>query len=302
MTKKLHHRNIHNDGYDFKLLSTTYPTLNKFIDLNQYENSSIDFSNPEAVIALNKALLIEHYDVAGWDILKGQLCPPIPGRTDYLHYIADLLSINQDVIPVGSKVKGLDIGTGSGCIYPILGNSVYGWRFVATDIDSDSLNNCKEILSNNITLRKNIKLRYQKSVHQIFKGIIKSGESFDFTMCNPPFYSSLSESKRASERKLKGLNANKEKKEHSNKITISSNFGGTKHELWYPGGESAFIIKMIEQSFEVKDQCRWFTTIVSNHKNINDLNKKIKAFDCSNIKTIKMEHGNKTVHILAWSF
>jgi 23S rRNA (adenine1618-N6)-methyltransferase len=48
-------------------------------------------------------LLISYYDIQKWDI-PHYLCPPIPGRADYIHYIADLLAeSNNGIIP---KVMG----------------------------------------------------------------------------------------------------------------------------------------------------------------------------------------------------
>jgi len=152
----LHPRNLDRFGYDFEELIKICPELKIFVSVNEHNiNSSdseqakqtIDFSNPEAVKSLNKALLITHYGIQDWDIPKNYLCPPIPGRADYIHYIADLLaSSNNGIIPEGETVQGLDIGIGANCIYPIIGNSTYGWSFVGTDIDEKAIQNCKKII------------------------------------------------------------------------------------------------------------------------------------------------------------
>lgn len=132
----LHSRNLHRSRYDFKLLIEKCPELKSFVFINEFGNQTIDFSNPQAVKILNKALLTTYYDIQNWDIPKNYLCPPIPGRVDYIHYIADLLAeSNNGNIPTGIEIEGLDIGTGANCIYPIIGNSVYDWSFVCTDID-----------------------------------------------------------------------------------------------------------------------------------------------------------------------
>lgn len=306
MTKELHTRNIHNELYDFKALIEAYPSLDKFVTTNNYGNLSIDFSDSKAVLTLNTSLLYHHYKIQFWSIPKGHLCPPIPGRVDYLHYIADILAEdNNKDVPVGTKVKGLDIGTGTGCIYPILGNAVYGWKFVATDINSESINHCKNLLNKNAHLKKNIKVRYQSSIDSIFNGIVKSDEKFDFTMCNPPFFTSLKEAKSASNRKTVNLNFNKEKKGHIQTKTSpnkETNFGGIEHELWCPGGESGFIKKMIKESIEVQNQCRWFTTLVSNKSNLPVLISQLDGYEGLKHRTIQMKHGHKVSHILAWSF
>ncbi|MBT4792237.1 MAG: 23S rRNA (adenine(1618)-N(6))-methyltransferase RlmF [Halobacteriovoraceae bacterium] len=302
--KGLHSRNIHLQEYNFDALIKDYPSLASFVKKNKYDALGIDFFNPNAVLTLNQALLAHHYKVIDWSVPKGHLCPPVPGRADYIHYIADLLAEAHDgKPPVGTKIKGLDIGSGTSCIYPILGNCIYGWKFVGSDISSDAINHANKILNSNPTLKKNIKTRFQKSAKHTFKDLIKSDEKFDFTMCNPPFYSSLEEAKNASSRKVKNLNVNKVKKGHTpvNKNN-PSNFGGIKAELWCPGGEISFIKEMIKESIIVKDQCRWFTTLVSKASHLTELDKFLQGFKPTEIRTLEMHHGQKTSQILVWRF
>ena len=116
-TKKLHERNIHNENYDFKKLSKASKGLIRFIKESESGKMSINFENPDAIIELNKAILVSDYDIKDWSIPEGNLCPPVPGRANYLHYIADLIKpTDSSPIPVGKTVKGLDIGTGAGCM------------------------------------------------------------------------------------------------------------------------------------------------------------------------------------------
>ncbi|MFG1503768.1 23S rRNA (adenine(1618)-N(6))-methyltransferase RlmF [Halobacteriovorax sp. ZH5_bin.2] len=300
-TKELHQRNLHNKGYDFKALIESFPSLANFVKENQYGNQSVNFSDAGAVLCLNQALLAHYYKVEHWSVPQGNLVPPIPGRVDYIHYIADLLAQeNKGKIPVGPKIKGLDIGTGTSCIYPILGNSIYGWKFVGSDSSSQAINHANSMLKSNASLKKNIKARFQKSPNHIFIDLIKNDEKFDFTMCNPPFYSSQEEADKERATKLKNLNANKVKKGH--KPSAKSNFGGVKNELWCEGGERAFVTNMIQESVEFKDQCRWFTTLISQKENLLELEKELKKQRVSDSRLIEMNHGNKIAHILAWRF
>lgn len=147
----LHPRNSHRSRYDFEQLIASCPELKQFVSINEHHpdtlGETIDFSNPDAVKWLNKALLIHYYGIQNWDIPKNYLCPPIPGRADYIHYIADLLAeSNNGIVPTGTEVEGLDVGVGANCIYPIIGNSVYDWSFVGTDIDEKALQNCSAII------------------------------------------------------------------------------------------------------------------------------------------------------------
>ena len=92
---ELHVRNLHRSRYDFPQLMKTCPELAPFVSLNKYNDLSVDFSDPHAVKILNKALLKHFYGIQYWDIPQDFLCPPIPGRADYIHYLADLLSANN---------------------------------------------------------------------------------------------------------------------------------------------------------------------------------------------------------------
>ena len=99
-SSKLHPRNRHQGRYDFARLVAVDSALAGFVTCNDYGESSIDFADPAAVKALNRALLKNDYGIHEWNIPEQQLCPPVPGRADYLHYLADLLtSTNKGVLP-----------------------------------------------------------------------------------------------------------------------------------------------------------------------------------------------------------
>ncbi|HBI21907.1 MAG TPA: 23S rRNA (adenine(1618)-N(6))-methyltransferase, partial [Legionella sp.] len=116
----LHPRNPHRFRYDFEQLTLCCPELSELTSINKHNIISIDFSNPMAVKTLNKALLKQFYGISNWDIPANYLCPPIPGRADYIHYMADLLiSSNNGVLPPGKLIKALDIGIGANCVYPM---------------------------------------------------------------------------------------------------------------------------------------------------------------------------------------
>ena len=82
----LHPRNRFRARYDFPQLIACSPALGAFVKPNAYGNASIDYADPLAVKALNQALLRQAYDLEHWDIPPGYLCPPIPGRSDYLYH------------------------------------------------------------------------------------------------------------------------------------------------------------------------------------------------------------------------
>lgn len=291
----LHPRNKHKLGYDFEKLISTTPILKEFVVPNKFGNESIDFSNPKAVKALNQALLITYYDINYWDIPEGFLCPPIPGRAEYIHYIADVLCEVYGEIPMGNKIKILDIGTGSNLIYPIIGISTYGWQFVGSEIDSQSIKWADKIAKSNSSLKDLVELRIQASKRNVFKNIIKEGEYFDITLCNPPFHSSKEEATNGTIRKVKNL-----KKETTIKPIL--NFGGVNNELWCKGGELAFITNMIYESVHFKTQSLWFSTLVSKKENLKSIYKLLKKVGTVEVKTIDLSQGNKISRLVFWSF
>ena len=295
----LHPRNPHRFGYDFNQLIASCPKLKAFVFTNEYGTETIDFSIPEAVKALNNSLLISEYEIQNWDIPKDYLCAPIPGRADYIHYVADLLaSSNDGIIPEGETVQGLDIGIGSNCIYPIIGNSVYNWSFVGTDIDENAIQNCKKIIENNPQLIDAISLQLQVESRFIFKNIITPEDKFAFTICNPPFHSSATEATKSSLRKVNNLEASAKEKI----IIPVLNFGGQNAELWCEGGELGFITQMIFESAKYPLQCFWFTTLVSKKENLSSLYKTLNKVSAVEVKTIDMAQGQKTSRIVAWTF
>jgi 23S rRNA (adenine1618-N6)-methyltransferase len=302
----LHSRNLHRFGYNFELLAQNNPELEKFVFVNEYDIDSshskqakqtIDFSNPDAVKALNNALLISNYDIQNWDIPENFLCPPIPGRADYIHYLADLLTTtNNGVIPQGETIVGLDVGIGANCIYPILGNAIYGWSFVGTDIDEKAIQNCKKIIEQNPQLIEAISLQLQVNPRFIFKNIIEPEDKFTFTICNPPFHSSPEEAMKSTIRKVNNLAPNTPK---TAKPVL--NFGGHNAELWCEGGELAFIKQMIYESAKYPMQCLWFTTLVSKQSNLPTIYKTLNNVAAIH-KTIDMAQGQKNSRIVAWTF
>ncbi len=293
---ELHPRNKHRGRYDFKELISSCPELAPFVRLNEYNDESIDFSNAEAVMVLNKALLKHYYGINHWSIPQGYLCPPIPGRADYIHNIADLLgSCNKGVIPKGDNIECLDIGVGANCIYPIIGNKEYGWSFVGSDVEKIALQSSAKIIESNSSLKGKVELRLQPNAKDIFRGIIRKDDLFDLTICNPPFHSSFEEAQAGTIRKLSNLN-----RKRVTRATL--NFGGKNKELWCEGGEEKFVQRMIIQSKQLSSSCFWFSTLVAKSSHLKSVYASLKKAEALEVKTISMSQGNKTSRIVAWTY
>jgi 23S rRNA (adenine1618-N6)-methyltransferase len=294
----LHPRNRHQGRYDFAQLMQACPELTGFVARNAYGNESIDFANPGAVKTLNRALLQLHYGICGWDIPPDFLCPPIPGRADYLHYLADLLAAsNGGAIPRGAAVRVLDIGVGANCVYPLIGHSEYGWRFVGTDINRGALASAQAILDANSGLKDAIELRWQSSATAIFNGMVRADELFDLTLCNPPFHASQADATAGTLRKWKNLG-----KGAAGKKTPTLNFGGQGAELWCEGGEEAFICRMITESAQIPSRCFWFSTLVSKSASLPAVYRALRQARVQASQTIEMAQGQKKSRLVAWTF
>jgi 23S rRNA (adenine1618-N6)-methyltransferase len=292
----LHPRNLHQGRYDLEVLMRAVPELETFVFKNEFGNLTLDFSDPKAVKSLNASLLKHFYGLGYWDIPDGFLCPPIPGRADYIHYLADLLTeSNMGKRPSGENIKALDIGTGANLIYPILGNSIYGWSFVGSELNPIAVESAELILSKNPRLKAKIGVRQQADSKQIFSGIIQKEEFFDLTLCNPPFHESQEEAQAGSQRKVRNLTGKPV-------IKAGLNFGGQASELWTEGGELEFIRKMILESSKFKNQVFWFSTLVSKSENLKAIAEMLKSVAVTMQKTIPMAQGNKQSRFVAWTF
>lgn len=292
---QLHPRSKHRERYNFDALIKSSPELGPFVAPNKYGDDSIDFFNPKAVLALNKALLKHHYGVKFWEIPEHYLCPPIPGRADYIHNIADLLKGSGTEIPKGNHVKGLDIGVGASCIYPIIGNHEYGWSFIGSDTNEDAIISAKAIEQQNYNLKSSVEIRRQEQANNFFYEILKPEEKVDFTICNPPFHASLEDAQKASLKKLKNLKGKRPSK-------ALLNFGGQQNELWTKGGEARFVKDMIYESRNFAKQCLWFTSLISKEATLKPTYKILEKVKATDVKTIEMGQGQKISRFIAWTF
>ncbi|MFT5437829.1 MAG: 23S rRNA (adenine1618-N6)-methyltransferase [Ulvibacter sp.] len=280
----VHPKNPFAKDYDFDNLIQQYSPLKDFVFVNKYGNKSIKFSDQQAVKALNNALLMAHYGLTYWDIPEDNLCPPVPGRLDYLLHIADLIP--------KENLQLLDIGTGANLIYPILATCNFNWSCTASEVDKDSLKNAQEIIDKNSKLNK-IALRPQQFKNSILENIIQPDDEFDVVICNPPFYKNRFEAEQKNRRKSQNLQLEEDE---------GVNFGGRSNELWYKGGEEAFIKKMISESLQFKDQVHWFSSLVSRKENLKNIKRAVNKTLPTEVKIVEMEQGNKKSRFIAWTF
>ncbi|MEY8847602.1 23S rRNA (adenine(1618)-N(6))-methyltransferase RlmF [Psychroserpens sp. XS_ASV72] len=285
----MHKNNRHSKKYDFKSLIDSYPQLESFVFTNKYGGETLDFADPKAVKALNTALLKQYHNVEYWEFPDQNLCPPIPGRLEYILLLNDLLKSSG----LEKEIKVLDIGTGATCIYPLLGYSEFGWTFLASEVDKKALANANQIIQKN-GLEAYIELRLQSKNDAILEGVLLPNERLTATMCNPPFFKNEKEAIESNQQKLKGLG--KEAK------TIQRNFSGTSSELWYPGGEKAFLHNYLFQSSKLKEHFFWYTSLVSKKEHIKSMKISLEKLNATEFKVIEFSLGHKKSRVVAWSF
>ena len=292
---RLHPRSKHHGRYNLDALVASSPALEAFVRPNPYGEPSVDFADHKAVRALNTALLKHFYGIEHWEIPANYLCPPIPGRADYLHHAADLLvASNYGKVPEGPNVTALDIGVGANCIYPLIGHAEYGWNFVGADVDATALESATSIVAAN-ALTNHIVLRQQPNAAHLLEGIVQPEDRFDLVLCNPPFHASAEEAASANKRKTSNLNHKKVRKP-------KLNFGGQSNELWCEGGEKRFVLDLIKESKPFGQQCFWFSSLVSKERNLKAVRAALQEQQVKQVKTLPMGQGNKSSRIIAWTF
>ncbi|WP_047245272.1 23S rRNA (adenine(1618)-N(6))-methyltransferase RlmF [Maribacter thermophilus] len=290
----MHAQNPYHNRYDLNRLVKHHPELKKYVVSNPTGEKTIDFSSSSAVLALNKAILLADFKLDDYQLPTGYLIPPIPGRLDYLLHVRDFL-LDKFKLPKDLQLKGLDIGAGANGIYCILGAQYFNWQMVGAESDAKAVEIAKANIIRTKELQGKVKICWQENKGFLFKNIVGKNEHFDFTVCNPPFYSSEEEAVKENLRKLKNLEGNTDKRERS------YNFEGQANELWCNGGEALFIKRLIKESILFKGQVKLFTSLVAKSDNVPKIEKQLKKAK-ADYHIIPMLQGNKKSRIVLWWF
>ncbi|KAL7412224.1 ribosomal RNA large subunit methyltransferase F-like protein [Mrakia frigida] len=275
---------------DFAALaaSSVGEELRPFLFKNALDLTSIDFKRPEAVRALTRTLLFHDFKL-NVNIPEDRLCPTVANRLDYLLWIQDVLLASSPSSNPSSPqpVRGLDIGTGSTAIYPLLGTRHFpGWTFCATEIDPDSHHHAQANISRNWASEK-IKLVKTTKADPIFLPFrLDPDASFDFTMCNPPFYSSEAEILELASNKM---------------FTPHAVCTGAETEMITPGGEVAFVKRMVEESLAFGGRCRWFTSLLGKSSSVGEIVQFLREKKITNYALSDSVQGHSKRWSLAWS-
>jgi len=290
----MHAENPYQAPYDFTKYTEVYAPLKNYIVLNTSGQETIDFSDSNAVYALNKVILLADYKLQDYILPKGYLIPPVPGRLDYLLYIKDFLSERFN-LNIDRPLKGLDIGSGANSIYCLLGSEHFGWSMVGAESDVKAVEIAKENIARTPALKNTIEIRLQENKQFLFKNIVHPNEPFDFSICNPPFHISQAEALKGSYRKQRNLG---NRTDHN---TTLLNFEGQANELWCNGGEALFIKRLIKESVGYKSQVKLFSSLVSKEESLPSIEKQLKKAKAI-FTVLPMEIGHKVSRIVLWWF
>ncbi|CAE6416714.1 unnamed protein product [Rhizoctonia solani] len=270
---------------DFGQLAAAFPPLKPFLFKSVSGGYSLNFKDDAANRTLTRALLKRDF---GLDVtlLEDRLCPPVPNRLNYILWISELVK----VLSPDESIVGLDIGTGSTAIYPLLACSIHRtWRFIAADIDSRSLAAAQANIEQNPDVRDRICLYPTTSDAPILSSLLPENlsrigiqdASITFSMCNPPFYSDIEDVNRSAE--------NKEYDPHA----VCT---GALVEMVTPGGEVAFVQRMIDESMSLRGTCNLLGKMSSVTALVNSIKEK------GNYAVTELVQGATRRWVVAWSF
>lgn len=280
---------------DFYALGQQYPEFKQYLRNVDDENrrASLPWDDPFAVRELTKTLLLNDFGLQ-WDIPISRLCPPLPNRLNYLHWIEDLLDqvdaasfqahdeqSAENKTDVPETIAGIDVGTGANCIYALLGAAMNKWRFLATEIDEESYQCAKKNVARNhldgiITVKRT---HTNKLLTEPLQDEAPE-RKFHFVMCNPPFFDNMSEA-------------------DTNPQTSCM---GSANEMVFPGGEVAFIGGMIAESVELQNRVLWFTSMVGRKASLRKLLALLREKNVQTTRTTEFFQGRTKRWGIAWTF
>uniref|UniRef100_A0A182N2W5 U6 small nuclear RNA (adenine-(43)-N(6))-methyltransferase n=1 Tax=Anopheles dirus TaxID=7168 RepID=A0A182N2W5_9DIPT len=287
----MHPKNRYRQKPDFQQLVKLYPVLNEVASVDLSGKVKLDYRNKQAVHLLSKCLL-EHDFGLKLELPSDKLVPTLPLRLNYIHWLEDIGSVAR--WQEREVVRGIDIGCGASCIYPLLAvvQSDKRWHMVAIEKAEDSLASAKANVIRN-KLQHCIDVRPQNHEGKtILLDVLQEmpNERFEFCMCNPPFFDSTAP------HHLEPKNRTGRRREPSNAST------GSAEELCTEGGEVKFIGQIIAESFRLKDRIGVFTTMIGHKRSYEEVLRALRAAAIHNVSVSRFCQGNTTRWAVAWTF
>uniref|UniRef100_K3WZ68 AAA+ ATPase domain-containing protein n=1 Tax=Globisporangium ultimum (strain ATCC 200006 / CBS 805.95 / DAOM BR144) TaxID=431595 RepID=K3WZ68_GLOUD len=287
----LHARNRYKDNApDFYQLAQLYAPFKQYVN-DEKQTASLAWDDPFAVRELTKTLLLHDFQLH-WSLPIDRLCPPLPNRLNYLHWIEDLLlEANIAALsPSETSIYGIDIGTGASCIYALLGAQMHpNWRFLATEINAESFTSAQENVRRNPALETRVnvlRVQTQRLLREPLEqlkpsfGGANNGGVVHFCMCNPPFFDDMSEA-------------------DTNPSTCCM---GSSNEMVCSGGEVAFINNMIDDSLVLRHRIVWYTSMIGKKSTVRKILAVLREKQIPQTRTTEFLQGRTKRWGIAWTF
>ncbi|KAG5212908.1 hypothetical protein JEQ12_008694 [Ovis aries] len=232
---------------DFAYLATKYPDFKQQVQINLHGG-----------VTLTCTLLREDFGLS-IDIPLERLIPTVPLRLNYIHWVR-------------RSDRGIDIGAGESCIYPLLGTTLNGWYFLATEVNDTCFNYAKKNVEQN-NLCDPIKV-VEVPQKTLLMGTLKGGSQiiYDFCTCNPPFF--------ANQLGAKGVNSQNPRRPPPSSV----NTGGIT-EIIAEGGE-----------------LEWYSCMLGKKCSLASLKEELHIQRVPNVTSTELCQGRTMRWALAWSF
>lgn len=279
----MHPRNIYNKQIDFNELSKNYPEFSKIAKVDLNGKIKLDFSDLETKFVLTKCCLMKDF-LLDVDLPKNRLCPTLPLRLNYIHFIEDIL----EHCGIKENISGVDIGTGASSIYCLLTARLHkDWKMFGLEIDQENIKSSTVNVAKN-QLNDSIKIINQDGSDKIFQKLFEfDGSQKTFCLCNPPFYSDAEEMTEIKNRTGKRP-----------KIQLEQ----PSHETITEGGELAFVTKILDESSQIGDKIKIYTTMFGCKRNFEKFLSLLNNKKIENFTTTRFVQGKVNRWALAWSF
>lgn len=281
LNKYMHPRNVYkNRKPDFNALSVKFDYFREKVTVNDSGKVILDFKDPSALRALTQALLEADFGLVVTMPLD-RLIPTVPQRLNYILWL-------EDIVGKENGAKGIDIGTGASCIYPLLGCRVNQWRFVASEIDDQNIYFANKNIASN-KMEENIKVK-KVTDDILLIGLIDEEDTYDFCMCNPPFYSDHLEAQ--------GITSSR----NDNRSESSSVSTASEAESIAWGGEVRFVTQMIDESLVLKTKVRVYTSLLGKKNSLAMLKDVLQQKQVPKFGSTEFCQGRTMRWGIAWTF
>jgi 23S rRNA A1618 N6-methylase RlmF len=285
---RMHPRNPYSVPIDIAQLAGQFPDLYDHV-ISRSSNGRVvyDWHAPGATYAVTRALLKRDFDL-DWQQPLEHLCPPVPGRLNYLLWVEDL--VLQDAAAAAEGVCVADIGTGASAIFPLLGARRFGWSFLALDSNEEALGHARS------NVERNGLQHLISALHVPHDGSIahalSSHPSITHTMCNPPFFASASSDAWRLRAAAAGAGGGK--------VACAA----VERELFTEGGEVAFMTKIIQEcaASPCRGRIKWFTCMVGIKADLAALKSACSAAGAVQVRSTTFYQGQTLRWGLAWTF